>query len=336
MIGRQDLTALTRRLVDIPSMTGNEGEAAEYLFNLLSGDGWRCERQPVTEGRFNVLAVRESPDVILTTHIDTVPPFIQSSEDQDFVYGRGSCDAKGIAAAMITAANELVSEGRSDVGLLFVVGEETYSDGAIAAARLIPPVRFVIDGEPTDNDLVTGHKGMVIARLEMSGVAAHSGYPERGDSAIEKMVVVLNDLLNWQFPSDALLGRSSVNVGKIHGGVAINVIPDSATADIMIRTVAPSESYVADLRKITSNRCRLVVTKTVEPQRMLAVDRFAQKVVAYGTDIPALRPLGQPLLLGPGSILDAHAPTEKIAKKALEQSIDLYKLLIRKLEAYAA
>ncbi len=335
MIGRQDLTALTRQLVDVPSITGNEGAAADFLFNLLSEDGWRCERQPVTEGRFNVLAVRQSPQVVLTTHIDTVPPFIPSGEDDEFVCGRGSCDAKGIAAAMIGAANELVSEGRMDVGLLFVVGEETYSDGAIAAARLTPPVRFFIDGEPTDNDLVTGHKGMVIARLEASGIAAHSGYPERGESAIAKLIEVLNDLLHWQFPSDPLLGQASVNIGKIQGGVAINVIPDSAQADIMIRTVAQSESYVERLREITANRCRLTVTKATEPQKMLAVEGFAQKVVGYGTDIPALRPLGQPLLLGPGSIFDAHTPTEKIAKKALEQAVDLYKKLIRKLEAYA-
>jgi len=336
MIGRQDLIALTRRLVDIPSITGSEGPAGELLFDVLSQDGWHCERQPVTEGRFNVFAVRQSPRVILTTHIDTVPPFIPSAEDDEFVYGRGSCDAKGIAATMIVAANELLAEDQTNVGLLLVVGEETYSDGAIAAARLIPAVPFFIDGEPTDNDLVTGHKGMVIARLESTGIAAHSGYPERGESAIAKLIDVLNELLHWQFPSDPLLGQASVNIGKIQGGVAINVIPDSAQADIMIRTVAPSESYVERLRVITANRCRLTVTKTAEPQRMLAVDGFRQKVVGYGTDIPALRPLGQPLLLGPGSIFDAHTPTEKIAKKALEQGVDLYKMLIRKLETYAA
>jgi acetylornithine deacetylase len=198
------------------------------------------------------------------------------------------------------------------------------------------PVRFVIDGEPTDNDLVTGHKGMVIARLEASGLAAHSGYPERGDSAIAKLVGVLNDLIHAPFPSDPLLGKSSVNVGKIQGGVAFNVIPDAAQADIMFRTVAPSESYVERLKEITANRCRLVITKTTEPQKMLAVEGFAQKVVSYGTDIPALRPLGQPLLLGPGSIFDAHTPAERIAKKALLQAVDLYKILVRKLDSYAA
>ncbi len=335
MIGRQDLTVLTRRLVDIPSITGNEGAAATFLFGLLSEQGWQCERQPVSEGRFNVLAFRQSPRVLLTTHIDTVPPFIFSREDDEFVYGRGSCDAKGIAAAMIVATEELLDEGCADVGLLFVVGEETYSDGAIAAARLTRHVPFVIDGEPTDNDLVTGHKGMVIARLEATGIAAHSGYPERGESAIAKLVEALSDLLRWQFPTDPLLGQASVNIGTIQGGVAMNVIPDSAQTEIVIRTVASSASYVERLRQITADRCRLVVTKTTEPQRMLAVEGFTQKVVAYGTDIPALRPLGQPLLLGPGSIFDAHTPNEKIAKKALEQGVDLYKKLIRKLETYA-
>ncbi|RPI26527.1 MAG: M20/M25/M40 family metallo-hydrolase [Acidobacteria bacterium] len=331
MIGREDLIALTRRLVDIPSTTGQEGAVGDFLFQLLAKNGWECQRQEVSEDRFNVLALNRTPSVLLTTHIDTVPPFIASGEDEQYVYGRGACDAKGIAAAMICAAEELAAEDRSDVGLLFVVGEETYSDGALAAARLTPKVRFVVDGEPTDNDLVIGHKGMVIARVEASGIAAHSGYPERGDSAIAKLIDFLADLLRHDFPTDPVLGRASVNVGKIEGGVAFNVIPDSAAADIMIRTVQPSDFYVDTVQALATGRCRVTVTKTSEPQRMLALDGFARKVVGYGTDIPALRPLGQPLLLGPGSIFDAHTPAEKISKRDLVDGLDMYKRVVRQL-----
>ncbi|HXK61462.1 MAG TPA: M20/M25/M40 family metallo-hydrolase [Acidobacteriota bacterium] len=332
MIGRQDLTALTRRLVDIPSPTGDEGAVGDFLFNLLSDANWTCQRQPVSEGRFNVLALRQEPQILLTTHIDTVPPHVASDEDDQYIYGRGACDAKGIAAAMICAASELAAEGRTDIGLLFVVGEETVSDGALVAARLTPGVRFLINGEPTDNDLVVGHKGMVLARLEATGIAAHSGYPEKGESAIVKLVEVLTELLRLEFPSDPVLGASSTNIGKVKGGVAANVVPDSAEAEIMIRTVKPSELYVERLNELTAGRCDLTVIKTSEPQRMMAIDGFPTKVVSYGTDIPALRPLGQPLLLGPGSIFDAHKPTEKISKSELNASVDLYKRLIRQLK----
>jgi acetylornithine deacetylase len=333
MIGRERLIALTRQLVDIPSITGEEIGVGTFLFDLLAAEGWECRRQVVSEGRFNVLATRGRPRFLLTTHLDTVPPYVASSEDSRFIYGRGSCDAKGIAASMICAASELAVTGRNDVGLLFVVGEESESDGALAAGRVTPPVSFVINGEPTDNDLVTGHKGMVLARLESDGIAAHSAYPERGESAIAKLLDVLARLRQHSFPSDPLLGEALTNIGLIQGGVAANVTAPSAQAVVMIRTVGPAERYLSDLETITQG-VRLVVIKTTEPQRMLAVEGFPQKVVGYGTDIPALRVLGQPLLLGPGSIFDAHTEKEKVAKGELNRAVDLYQSLILRLDEW--
>jgi acetylornithine deacetylase len=332
MIGRDQLIRLTRQLVDAPSVTGQEKVVGDFVVERLSKEGWTCSRQTVSGDRFNVLATRGVPRVIFSTHLDTVPPFFASSEDDTHVYGRGACDAKGIAAAMICAAEQLAAEGRGDVALLFVVGEETESDGAAVASRLTPPVAFLVNGEPTDNELATGHKGTVLARIEAEGIAAHSGYPDRGDSAIARLIDVLQDLRNYAFPDDPLLGRPYLNIGAIQGGVAANVIPDSAEAVILIRTVAPSRVYVDRLKTIVGDRCRLVVSKASEPQTMLALPDFPTKVVGYGTDIPLLRSLGRPLLLGPGSIFDAHTPTEKVSKGELSRAVDLYVAVVKRLD----
>jgi len=332
MIGRDQLVGLTRQLVDVPSVTGEEKAVADFLFARLSSEGWICSRQAVSDGRFNVLATRGTPRVIFSTHLDTVPPFIASSEDQEFVYGRGACDAKGIAAAMTCAAEQLSAEGRTDVALLFVVGEETVSDGAEAAVGSTPPAAFLINGEPTDNELVTGHKGMVLVRIEAEGRAAHSGYPETGVSAIARLIDVLQDLRAQSFPEDPALGRPYLNIGIIQGGVAANVIPDRAHAALALRTVTDSEFYVDRLRALVGDRCRLVVVKSSEPQSMLALPRFKSKVVGYGTDIPILRALGRPLMLGPGSIVDAHTPGEKVSKRELFEAVDLYVELVRELD----
>ena len=332
MIGRDQLVRLTRQLVDVPSVTGEEKAVADLLFARLAAEGWKCSRQPVSGERFNILATRGKPRVILSTHLDTVPPFVASSEDQDFIYGRGACDAKGIAVAMICAAEQLAAEGRTDVALLFVVGEETEGDGAAAAARSTPPAAFLIDGEPTDNQLATGHKGIILARIEAEGKAAHSGYPDQGDSAINRLIDALQKLRAHSFSEDPVLGRPYVNIGRIEGGVAANVIADKAHAVIAIRTVAPSDEYIERVRELIGGRCRLVVMKTSDPQAMVALPGFGNKVVGYGTDIPTLRALGKPLLLGPGSIFDAHTPGEKISKADLTRAVELYMQLIKGLD----
>lgn len=326
-----DVISLTRRLVDIPSVTGQEREIGDFLFQLLSDEDWTCTRQPVAAERFNLLALQGRSPVFLTTHIDTVPDFFPSSEDEKFVYGRGACDAKGIAASMICAAQELSHQGAGGVGLLFVIGEETDSIGAAKAKDLDLDCSFIINGEPTDNELAVGHKGIVHACISVEGVAAHSAYPEQGESAIENLMDFLSRLRQTTFPSDSHLGTSHLNIGKIRGGKAVNVLAASAQAEILIRTVTKSERYIQLLQRLSDSVCKIEILKTSEPQKMEAVEGFATKVVGYGTDIPVLRKLGRPLLFGPGSILEAHTVQEKISKQQLLDAVKHYQTLVREL-----
>ncbi len=329
---RREVVELTRFLVDIPSVTGQEAAVMSALEGRLGCEGWRCRRQPVQEDRFNLWCTRGAPPrVILTTHLDTVPPFFPSREDERFVSGRGSCDAKGIAAAMIRACHLLEEAEREQLALLFVVGEETDSAGARAAASSGVRADFLIDGEPTDNQLVSGHKGVVLGRITVSGRTAHSAYPERGVSAIEGLVELLSDLKRIVWPEDGRLGQSHLNVGRIGGGEAPNVIAGEAWAESLIRTVAPAGEYRRRLQEAVGSRARLEIVKTSEPQQMLAVPGFPTRVVNFGTDIPALRPLARPLLIGPGSILEAHTAGEKIAKDELEAGVRTYAALCRRL-----
>ncbi len=327
-----DVIQLTRSLVEIPSVTGDEKLAGEFLFDFLRDQGWVCDRQEVAADRFNVVARRGRPEIILSTHMDTVPPFFGFREDEEFVYGRGACDAKGIIATMICAVEELVAEGETDLGLLFVVGEETDSAGAKKARDLDLECSFVIDGEPTDNELVVGHKGMLYARIKATGVTAHSACPDQGESAIAKLLDALEKLRTLEFPIDPCLGETYVNVGTIRGGRAPNVIPDAAEAEILIRTVTSSARYVEILQGLSVGEDLVEVVATSEPQVMESVEGFPTKVVGYGTDVPSLRSLGKPLLVGPGSILDAHTAQEKVAKQELRDAIVLYKQLTRLLK----
>ncbi len=330
-----NVVELTRQLVDIPSVTGDEKAVGEFLLEALKKGGWECLSQPVTPQRFNVFAVKGRAEILLTTHIDTVPPFFASFEDEDFLYGRGACDAKGIAAAMICAAQELVEEGKNDVGLLFVVGEETDSAGALKARELVLKCTYLIDGEPTDNELVVGHKGLVYVRLRARGRTAHSAYPERGESAIEKLLKILDRIRSASFPADERLGESFVNIGTLQGGRAANVIPDQAEAEIMIRTVTESQLYLDQMKQAVAGQAELEIIRRTEPQIMESVEGFPTKVVGYGTDIPALRSLGKPLLFGPGSILEAHTAREKVSKQDLTKAVGLYKTLVAKLKELA-
>lgn len=328
-----DLIELTRALVDIPSVTGAEGPVGRFMLETLRNQGWNCRSQTVTEDRINVLAFRDEPRILLTTHMDTVPPYFEFRQDEEFLYGRGVSDAKGLIAAMICAADGLLQEGISDVGLLFVVGEETESDGAWKARELGLRCDYIIDGEPTDNELVVGHKGMVYAVLRCDGVTAHSAYPEQGVSAIDKLVALLAELQSLKFPSDATLGPTTVNVGLIRGGHAPNVIPDLAEAEILFRTVVESTAYVEILKEWAEGRADLEVRAASEPQVMESIPGLPTKVVGYGTDVPALRALGRPLLVGPGSILVAHTAEERVSKAELEAGVRLYQDLVRRLRA---
>jgi acetylornithine deacetylase len=329
-----NLFELTRTLMDIPSLSGEEGEVGRFLASHLEGLGYRVELQEVEPGRANVLArTGARPRVVLSTHMDTVPPFIPSREDATHIYGRGACDAKGIIAAQLTAAGLLRREGVEELGLLFTVDEEMGSLGARAAAAHASgrECEYLINGEPTENRLAVGSKGSLRLRLLTEGRAAHSAYPERGESAVEKMLDVLADVRACEWPRDDFFGETTCNIGTLKGGTRPNVIPAEAAAELQIRLVTPSGAIKEILEKVVAGRARVEYLSAAEPVRMLPVEGFEREVVRFTTDIPYLSSWGQPLLLGPGSILDAHTDGERVSKRELEDAVGLYVRLVNSL-----
>ena len=336
-----DPFALTRSLIDIESITGREKAVGEFLFATLSrlaaANGGNVERMDVGPERLNVLATWETPLVVLSTHMDTVPPFFSSSEDSEFVHGRGACDAKGILAAMICAADRLRAAGVRNFGLLFVVGEEKDSLGALTAAKHPRGTKFLVNGEPTENKLALGSKGALRFVLTARGRLAHSAYPELGESAIDKLLDALNAARTVPLPEDTLLGKSTLNIGTIAGGRAPNVIADEAHADLMFRTVGDPEPIRAALRAAIAGRVEIEEALHTPALHLEAVPGFETTVVAYTTDIPNFGGAwGEPLLIGPGSIHVAHTAEERISKRELTEAIEIYKQLVLRLLPGAA
>jgi acetylornithine deacetylase len=324
---------LTRRLCAIESTTYNEGAAGEFLAQFLEGRGWEVEKTPVEQplesatagARWNVYGgVRgETPDLVFSTHIDTVPPYIPVSEDAEFLYGRGVCDAKGIIAAQVAAAEALRAEGFR-IGLLFVSGEERDSAGAKAANLKPKGSRFLINGEPTDNRLALASKGALRAVFRATGKMAHSAYPELGDSAVHKLIEALSRVLALPLPVLDDVGPCTVNVGQIQGGHAPNVIADRAEAQVLVRLVTDGAPIRAALVEATKGLAEVDFTLEIPFARLKAVDGLPTMVAKFTTDIPQLSNWGEPLLLGPGSIHVAHTPHEKVAKKELLEAVALY------------
>ncbi|HEV3468250.1 MAG TPA: M20/M25/M40 family metallo-hydrolase, partial [Pyrinomonadaceae bacterium] len=330
------LFELTRELIDIPSVSGAEREVGLFLAAHLEGLGYGVELQEVAEGRANVVArTGARPRVVLSTHMDTVPPHIASREDGEHIYGRGSCDAKGIAAAQIFAAEALRREGADEVGLLFTVDEEMGSLGARAANGhpAAGACEYLVNGEPTGNRLAAGSKGSLRVRLSASGRAAHSAYPEEGESAVEKLLDVLADLRAAPWPRDEFFGETTCNIGTLSGGTRPNVIPEEAEAELQIRLVTPSAEAKKILERAVAGRARVEYMSAAEPVRLHTVEGFAREVVRFTTDIPYLPNWGAPLLVGPGSILDAHTPHERVPKRELREAVGLYARLARTLLA---
>jgi acetylornithine deacetylase len=327
--------ALTRRLVDIDSTTGREAQAGAFLAGTLRDLGYAVTEQPVIGDRFNVLAVADAPVVVFSTHFDCVPPFAPSWEETGVLHGRGSCDAKGTIAAMIAAAERLRARGERRVGLLFVVGEERGSDGAQAANTRPLGSKFLIDGEPTDNRLGTATRGIYRVKLTAIGRAAHSSLPELGESAIEKLVDALTTLRRVEWPADAVMGRTHYSVGLMSGGIAPNVIPPLAEAEVMFRTVG---DYKAVRRLMETHIGAMVGLEdilVVPPVRLKTVDGFDTAAFAFTTDIPWLDRWGTPLLLGPGSVTVAHTADEHVAIAELHRAADLYERLARSLMSHS-
>src|SRR5215212_2038332 len=320
-----DALELTRALVALETPTGSEGPATAFLDATLRRAGYRTVRQPVSAGRENLYAYRESPAVVFSTHLDTVPPYIPLSEDADAIHGRGSCDAKGLAAAMIAAAERLASRGERRIGLLFLVGEENGSDGARAAGELGPRGRFLINGEPTENRLSIGQKGSLRVDLEARGRAAHSAYPEEGVSAIAALLDSIDRIRQMTLPSDPLLGTSTVNLGLISGGVAPNVIPPSASAQLLIRTVEPTQTLKAQIRSLLAPGVTAAFPVELPFYKSgSAPDGWETTVVSYASDLPFLEAWGERYQLGPGTIRVAHTKDEHIRKADLLLGVELY------------
>jgi acetylornithine deacetylase len=332
---------LTRALVDIDSTTGLEHACGRWLADHLRSLGYTVLEQPVEGDRFNILATYERPRITFSTHFDCVPPFFPSRVEGDRLYGRGACDAKGIIASQIVAAQRLKQAGIRDVGLLFVVGEERGSDGALAANTLAAQTldsaggpTFLINGEPTDNRLGIATRGVWRIKLKAKGRAAHSSHPEQGESAIEKLLDALMALRRIRLPSDDLLGTTNYSVGLISGGVAPNVVPPSAEAEIVFRSVGPGSGIRAVLKPLEASVAIEDVLE-VPPVKMHVVRGFDAAVFAYTTDVPLLPAWGPPLLYGPGSILHAHTAEEHVLVSDLERASQDYEKLARTLTARA-
>jgi acetylornithine deacetylase len=325
---------LTRQLIDIPSLTGDEKAVGEFLASHLGQLGYKIELQEAGADRFNVIATTgEAPRIVFSTHMDTVPPFIASTEDGEYIYGRGACDAKGIIAAQLFAAEQLRKDGIPCIGMLFTVDEELSSAGAQVANKhpLARECQFLINGEPTDNRLATGTKGSLRLIITTAGRAAHSAYPEAGESAVEKLLDILNDIRACDWPGDSFFGDTTCNIGVLNGGTRPNVIPDHARAELQIRLATDIERIKPVVEQAVAGRASLEYLSAHDPVRLFSVAGFDDCVVRFTTDVPYLSNWGKPLLIGPGSIFDAHTNHERIAKHELERAIDLYVALAKKL-----
>jgi acetylornithine deacetylase len=326
-----DPVDLTRELLAIPSPTRHEEAVTAFLGDRLEKLGWQVTRQPVGNGRHNLYAHRGAPVVIFSTHLDTVPPELPYRETAETIFGRGACDAKGIAAAMVNAAEMLLAEGEARIGLLFVVDEEDGSAGARAAASLTPKGRFLINGEPTDNQLVTAQKGTMKVILEVTGRAAHSGYPELGDSAIDRLVDALERIRRIPLPVDPDLGPSTLNIGTLQGGAAPNVVAPHARAELLIRIVGPVEETQAAVRAAAGEGVRVTFVEGLPPARAAALPGWPSTTVAFASDLALHGAWGTCYQLGPGSIHVAHTPDEQISKAELREGADLYVRLAKEL-----
>jgi acetylornithine deacetylase len=328
-----DLFALVRRLIDTESITPNEGAVGDLLFQELRRRGLQATKMPVEGERNNVLACwpgHPRPEIVFSTHMDTVPPFIPSSEDANRIYGRGACDAKGIVAAQIVAVEKLHADG-IHAGLLFLVGEERDSIGAKLANQHPTGARFMINGEPTENRLALASKGALNLELIARGIMAHSAYPELGESAIDKLVEALHRLDEMRLPEDPEVGPCTKNIGTIEGGRAPNVIPDFAKAELFYRLVGPADELRRQIVETVGDLAEVRFNRETPFIRLRTLDGLPTMVAAFTTDVPSLSNWGQPLLLGPGSIHVAHTEGEYVDKKQLEEAVALYRGIAKRL-----
>jgi len=328
-----DVVTLAAELLAIPSLSGSEKAVVDFVSKWLVTRGWNVTVQEVSKGRGNVWASKAGGGVAFSTHLDTVPPHIAPRLEKDKLYGRGACDAKGIAAAMMVAAERLVQSGENRVDLLLVVGEEQGSDGARAANNLSPKSRFLVNGEPTESKLASGAKGSLRATVRVRGREAHSAYPHLGESAIEPLLKLLPTVHDLPLPSDPVLGQTTVNIGTIKGGTGANIVPAHAEAEMMIRLVGDVKPMKKMIQDWVKGRAEVEFGSHIPAQKFHIVDGFEVAPMAYTSDIPLLSRWGTPLLFGPGSIHVAHTPDEYIDVNELRAAVDAYERIARQLLA---
>ncbi|MCF7802770.1 MAG: M20/M25/M40 family metallo-hydrolase [Candidatus Marinimicrobia bacterium] len=323
-----DVIDLARDFIRIESISENEAPFAGYLQSFFDGHGWETERTQITDDRWNLLTKPSrdaEPEIYFCSHLDTVAPFVEFSEDDDYLYGRGACDTKGVIAAMIGAAFQLVHSGTDNIGFLFTVGEEIDSIGAKVENENPPDgVEYLIVGEPTENRLVAGQKGIYIVEITAEGKSAHSAYPELGDSAVEKLLNILERLRETTLPSHPELGDTTVNISNLYGGDRYNVIPNEAGASLLFRVSTSLANVKTIVRNAVNGEGTVKEISQCEPQQMMNIPGYENEIVAFSTDIPFLGNWGTPLLLGPGSIHDAHTQEEKIEKSEILEAVEKY------------
>ncbi|KAK0942696.1 hypothetical protein LTR29_005783 [Friedmanniomyces endolithicus] len=354
-----DLIGLHKNLTSIESITGNEKAVGDCLFSSLTSQGYKVERQYVEKepARFNVFAwpgvARESAKVLVTSHIDTVPPFYPYKHHNKTISGRGSVDAKGSVATQVIAVNNLLSSGKlspDDIALLYVVGEEVGGDGMRAANALKLTPHTVIFGEPTEGKLASGHKGNLMIQLTAKGKAAHSGYPWLGRSANEVLVKTLAALmeLGAKLPSSDKYGVTTLNIGHMEGGVASNVVAQDASASVAVRIAEGTPSFIkGEITKAVHKAVESFLDDGMKAENVIDIvfptsgygpididsdiAGFESMTVNYGTDIPWLNSTveGQKrYLYGPGSILVAHSDHEMLTEAQLEEAVEGYEKII--------
>jgi acetylornithine deacetylase len=326
-----DVVALAAELLTIDSSTGAEGGAVDFVSKWLVARGWNVTLQEVTRGRANVWASRAGGGVTLSTHLDTVPPYLAPRLEGDKLFGRGACDAKGIAAAMLVAADKLAKAGEQRVDLLFVVGEEKGSDGARSANRLKPTSKWLVNGEPTESKLASGCKGSLRVTVRTKGRAAHSAYAHLGQSAIKPMLELLPTLDSLELPKDDVLGDTTLNIGTIRGGNEANIVPASCEAELMFRLVSDVAPIKRQIDKWAKGKAEIEFGSHIPAQHFHTIDGFEVAPVAYTSDIPLLGRWGTPLLFGPGSIHVAHTPDEFINVKELRAAVGAYERIVKAL-----
>ena len=325
-MNQQRLFDLLKSLMSIPSLTGDEKPLAEFVESYFTERNFKVQRQSVNNDRFNLFARQgERTKLILCTHLDTVSPHIAYREDDEIIYGRGACDAKGAMAAMIETALTWYEQGGDQVGLLFLVDEEMNSAGAkLANQNPLFRSEYLIVGEPTENRLAIGQKGSLILRLTASGKAAHSAFPELGESATAKLINVLQDLLNLDYPNDDFFGETTLNIGTLQGGSRVNIIADQAKSEMIYRLSVPVHQLLKQIEPVINQRVEMDILSQSDPSRMIEIPGFETFIASFGSDTPYLTQFGQRIMAGPGSILHAHTNKEKIGKKDLVKGVEMY------------